>query len=155
MFQGLVLFVLMGSVIGCGVRAPLTQFKESSVTQVTPDAVSLNATFDISNTNDEPLQLKYYKYAVTSNGRTVYRGLASAEQTVPRWSTVQSTIPIVIRSEYLKADQPVTWNLSGRLSYIPPTALAETLLQSGFWEPTTSVRASDDVAIFVESIPTN
>tara|TARA_B100001964_G_C14101265_1_gene539436 strand:+ start:193 stop:630 length:438 start_codon:yes stop_codon:yes gene_type:complete len=145
----------MGSVIGCGVRAPLTQFKGSSVTQVTPEAVSLNATFDISNTNDKPLKLKYYEYAVMSNGRTVYRGRASAEQTVPRWATVQNTIPIVIRTEYLKANQPVTWNLSGRLSYIPPTALAETLLKTGFWEPKTSIRASDDVAIFAEFIPTN
>ena len=155
MFQVLALFILMSSVIGCGVRAPLTQFKGSSVTQFTPEAVSLNATFDISNTNDEPLKLKYYEYAVTSNGRTVYRGRVSAEQTVPRWATVQSTIPIVIRTEYLKANQPITWNLSGRLSYIPPTALAETLLKSGFWEPTTPVRASDDVDISVEFIPTN
>ena len=143
MIRVLVIISILCSAQGCGVRAPLTQFTGSSVTQSTPEAIALNANFVISNTNDEPLKLKFYDYTVTADGRTVYRGRASAEQTVPRWATVKGSIPIVIRREYLPAIERVDWTLTGRLSYIPPTAIAETLLKSGFWEPTTSVHASD------------
>lgn len=147
MIRVLVCIVILCSAMGCGVRAPLTQFIGSSVTQSTPEAVALNANFEISNTNDEPLKLKFYDYTVMADGRTVYKGRASAEQTVPRWATVQGSIPIVIRREYLPAIDRVDWKLSGSLSYIPPTAIAETLLKSGFWEPTTSVHASDALSI--------
>jgi len=126
---------------GCGIRAPITQFKSATITQSTPVAIVLNAEFEISNTNDEPLQLKYYEYSVFVDGRTVYHGSASAEQTVPRWSTIQSSIPIVIRRDDLHANDLITWQLSGTLSYIPPKAIAETLLNRGIWKPTTPVHA--------------
>jgi len=147
MVRGLLLITIMLACAGCGVRAPLTVYTGSSVAESTPEAVALDAHFEISNTNDEPLKLKFYKYTVTVNGSAVYRGRASAELTVPRWATVESTIPIVIRREFVSSLPEVDWKLSGRLSFIPPTAIAETLLKSGFWEPTTSVHASDALAL--------
>tara|TARA_B100000959_G_scaffold284747_1_gene357245 strand:+ start:1529 stop:1990 length:462 start_codon:yes stop_codon:yes gene_type:complete len=125
----------------CGVRAPITQFNSANVTNSTPEAISITAHFDVSNTNDEPLRLEKYKYYVTVDGRTVYQGLAAAELTVPRLSSISSSIPIVIRREEIGAQSVIAWKLSGSLSYIPPTALAETLLKNGFWEPTSSIRA--------------
>ena len=147
MHRGLLLFALLSVPVGCGVRAPLTVYTGSSVTESTSEAVALNAHFEISNTNDEPLKLKFYEYTVIADGNTVYKGRASAEQTVPRWATVQGTIPIVIRREFVSSLAQVDWQLSGKLSFIPPTAIAETLLKSGFWEPTTAVRASDALTI--------
>lgn len=147
MIRGLLLFTILCATTGCGVRAPLTVYTGSSVMESTSEAVALNAHFEISNTNDEPLKLKFYEYTVTADGNTVYIGRASAEQTVPRWATVEGTIPIVIRREFISSVAQVDWKLSGRLSYIPPTAIAETLLKSGFWEPTTAVHASDALTL--------
>ena len=131
------LFVLQG----CGVRAPMATFKGATVTESTPDAIAIQAEFEISNTNDEPLELKLYEYTVFSGGHTLYRGVASAQQTVPRWATIHSSIPIVIRRDAIPFEGRVTWQLSGSLGYIPPTALAETLLKSGLSKPATSIRA--------------
>jgi LEA14-like dessication related protein len=83
----------------CGVRAPITQFNSANVTNSTPEAISITAHFDVSNTNDEPLRLEKYKYYVTVDGRTVYQGLAAAELTVPSLRSISSSIPIVIRRE--------------------------------------------------------
>ena len=138
-----ILFLLFSVLIiqGCGVRSPIARFKGAMVTQSTPEAIALTAQFEIANTNDEPLQLKFYNYTVTSGGRTVYRGMASAEQSVPRWSAMQSSIPIVIRREDMQGDGDTVWHLSGTLSYIPPKAMAETLLNIGIWEPSIQIRA--------------
>jgi len=125
----------------------VTQFKGVTFTQSTPEAIALSAEFEISNTNDEPLKLKQYNYVVYAGGRTVYRGIASAEQTVPRWATILSSIPIVMRREDIPMDVQLNWELSGHLSYIPPTALAETLLKSGLLKPTTSVHARGVIEI--------
>jgi len=134
MIRGLLLFTILCATTGCGVRAPLTVYTGSSVMESTSEAVALNAHFEISNTNDEPLKLKFYEYTVTADGNTVYIGRASAEQTVPRWATVEGTIPIVIRREFISSVAQVDWKL-------------ETLLKSGFWEPTTAVHASDALTL--------
>jgi hypothetical protein len=131
----------------CGVRAPVAHFTGVTVTQSTPEAFALEATFDISNTNDEPLRLEYYKYYVTTGGKTVYSGKAAAELTIPRWASITSSIPFVIRREDIGMQDVVTWKLEGTLSYIPPTAVAETLLKTGVLEPTTTVRAHGAVAV--------
>ena len=147
MLRFCLLLLGMYALQGCGVRAPITQFTGLTITQSTPEAIALDAEFEISNTNDEPLKLKYYEYVVYAGGRTVYRGYASAEQTVPRWATIQSTVPFVIRRDDIQAGEAIEWQLTGSLSYIPPTALAETLLKTGLSKPTTSVRARGVIEI--------
>ena len=127
--------------VGCGVRKPVAQFQHASITQSTPEAFSLDVTFEVFNTNDEPLQLTMYTYVITAGGEVVYEGLASAEQSVPRWSSVVSSIPIVFRRESVVGKQQVAWNMEGTLGFIPPKAIAETLLDIGVWKPKTSVRA--------------
>jgi len=151
-----ILFSFLVSVLtGCGVRAPLTQYTDARVTQSTAVAIAFDANFEISNTNDEPLKLKFYDYTVAANGKTVYNGRASAEQTVPRWATVRGSVPVVIRRENLSGEEEVLWTLSGRLTYIPPTAIAETLLNTGIWEPSIHVQARDSLQIPQYPFPTN
>ena len=143
----LTLFAFLGfGFFGCGVRAPLTQFKGSAISQSTADAIAINVEFEISNTNDIPLQLMMYDYSVSANGRTVYRGRNSAQQTIPRWSTTRSFIPVVIRKEDIANAETVSWQLTGTLGYVPPSAFAEALLTSGLWETTTRVSASGSVS---------
>lgn len=131
-----------GLLLGCGVRAPIAKFKGASISESTPAAIAMQIEFEISNTNDEPIQLKMYTYRVSAGGRTIYSGEASAEQTIPRWATIQSSIPFVIRRDSLQSTDQIIWQLSGTLSYIPPNAIAETLLNTGIFKPTTSIRAT-------------
>ncbi len=139
---------------GCGIRPPITQFQSVSLTESTPEAVALQVEFEIANTNDEPIQLKYYNYSVKGGGATLYRGKAVAWQTVPRWSTITSSIPIVVRRADVQGANLVSWQLSGSISYSPPTAIAKTLMNTGLWNPTASIHAYGDVAIPYEMLLT-
>ncbi|MBC8523369.1 hypothetical protein H8D29_05525 [PVC group bacterium] len=146
MIKTILLFVSF-ALSGCGVRAPIAQYHASQLTASTPDAISLVVEFNISNTNDEPIHLLQYKYLVTVNNSTVYHGLAQSQRTLPRWSTVAATIPVVIPREYLLATNDLSWRLSGSLEYVSSGALAETLLDSRLWKPSTSIGASDSFVI--------
>jgi hypothetical protein len=136
-----ILMLLFICFAGCSVRQPKAQFISASITQSTPEAFSMDIEFEIFNTNDEPLQLMEYDYVVSANGTTVYTGLASAEQTIPRWSSITNTIPVVLRRDSVLGTDQVAWNLSGTLGYVPPKAFSETLLTSGIWKPSASIRA--------------
>tara|TARA_B100001750_G_C15113933_1_gene401519 strand:- start:86 stop:508 length:423 start_codon:yes stop_codon:yes gene_type:complete len=126
---------------GCGVASPLAQFTKSSILNTTSDALELNVEFEISNTNDSPIQLKMYTYAVTVNGDTVYKGKCSAELTVPRWSTATSSVPVVISKTEILDPSNINWSLMGSLEYVSPNAFAEALRTSGFLETSTKVNA--------------
>tara|TARA_B100000959_G_scaffold216706_1_gene228424 strand:- start:74 stop:523 length:450 start_codon:yes stop_codon:yes gene_type:complete len=132
---------------GCGVRAPLTQFTSSTISNTAPEAIEMDVEFEISNTNDLPIRLMMYNYAVTANGRTVFTGKSSAQRTVPRWSTTRSSIPVVIRKDEISDPEHVAWELTGSLGYVPPNALAEALRTSGLWETSTKVNAQGVISI--------
>ena len=133
---------------GCSTaRAPIAQYQSSRVTASNHGAISLDIHFNLSNNNDDPLRLVKYKYFVSINGTTVYNGSAAAEQTLPRRSTSSSSIPAVVRREYLTGQDPVVWRLQGSLEYIAHGALAETLVESKLIQPLTSIVASDTLVI--------
>ena len=136
----LLLFTGIG-LFGCGVRAPMTQFTSSTITNRTPEAIEMDVEFEISNTNDLPIRLMMYNYAVTADGRTVFIGKSDAQLTIPRWSTTRSSIPVVIRKDAITDPESVTWKLSGSLGYVPPSAFAEALRTSGLWETSTRLNA--------------
>ena len=132
---------------GCGVRAPLTQFTSSTITNTSSEAIEMNVEFEISNTNDLPIRLMMYEYTVTANGRTVYQGKSSVERTVPRWSTTSSSVPVVIRREAISNPENVKWELTGSLGFVPPIAFAEALRTSGLWKTSTRITAQGVVSI--------
>lgn len=125
---------------GCSVRQPIATYKEAQVTQSTPEAIALEVEFEIVNTNTIPLQLLMYNYRVTSNGEEVFVGFESAEKTIPSSSSITDSLPVVIPRKHILGKDSCSWQLSGTLSYIPPKAISETLLDTGLWEPKTSVR---------------
>jgi hypothetical protein len=142
MIRWILLLLSVVSFLGCNVRKPVAQFNKTTLTQSTPEAVALAVEFEIFNTNDEPLQLMMFEYTVNVHGTTCYRGLASAELTVPRWSSTKQSIPVVIRRDVLNEEDVTPWSLHGTLSYVPTKEVSVTLLETGIWKPTTPVRAS-------------
>ena len=134
-------FVLSFS-IGCSTRAPIAAYQHAVATELNSDARSFGAVFKVSNTNNEPIELLLYEYSVSVDGARVFTGLHEAKLTVPRWSAIESTIPIVIPTSAIKSKQG-EWRLSGTLSYIESDAFADTLMKAGFSKPSTSISARD------------
>jgi hypothetical protein len=143
MVRNVVLLCLFCVGVGCGVKQPTLQYIGAVVTQSTQDAFKFDVEFEISNKNDFPLQLLLYNYEVTSGGRTIYVGFASAEKTIPYSLSITNSIPVVIPREFVVDQDELSWQLSGTLGYIPPKAMSETLVDMGIWKPMVSVRAHD------------
>ncbi len=137
------LCVLLLLCTGCGPRPPVARFAASRVIEVLPEAVAFEVEFELSNTNDEPIELLEYTYTVHVGGQAVYSGRAGGGRTLPRWSAVRAAIPVVIRRDQLPGGGVVEWSLTGSLTYASPGALAETLLDSRIWRPAILIAASD------------
>ena len=132
---------------GCSLHAPIVNYTSAKITESTPEAIAVEVSFEIANTNNEPIELLVYEYEVIADGQHVYTGKQAALQTVPRWSIVQSSIPIVIRRDQIYSTNIFSWGLQGSLVYIEPDAFAQTLLDAGIFEPTTSLEASGAIEI--------
>lgn len=146
MFRGILCLILL-SCFGCGPRPPVARFAASRVVEVLPEAVAFEVEFELSNTNDEPIELLEYTYSVHVNGQAVYSGRASGARTLPRWSAVRAALPVVIRRDQLPGGGVVEWSLSGTLTYASPGALAETLQDSRLWRPSIAIAASDRTSV--------
>ena len=140
----LILCFILG---GCGVNAPVVNFETSSFTESTADAIAMGVTFEIANTNDVPLKLLMFNYEVSADGSHVYSGREAALATVPRWSTIHRSIPIVMRRNQVQQNDIVNWNLRGTLVYVEPDALTQTIHSLGIWIPSTSLHASGAIEI--------
>jgi hypothetical protein len=125
----------------------VAQYKEATISDSSLEAFAMDVEFEVFNTNDEPLQLMMYNYTVVANGAEVFRGHASAEKTVPRWSSTLSSVPVVIRRDLVGEHGHVVWSLHGTLGYVPTRELSVTLLETGIWKPTTSVRANGMIEV--------
>ncbi|MCH2147215.1 MAG: hypothetical protein MK073_05305 [Phycisphaerales bacterium] len=135
------LFVL-SFIFGCSTRAPIATYQHAVSTEIDSDAASFEAVFNVSNTNNEPIELLLYEYSVSVDGSHVFTGLHEAKLTVPRWSVIESSIPIVVPASALEHSTG-GWQLQGTLSYIESDAFADTLRKAGFSKPSTSVFARD------------
>ncbi len=129
-------------IVGCSTRAPIATYQHAIAQELNSDAGSFDAIFKVSNTNNEPIELLLYEYSVSVDGAHVFSGLHEAKLTVPRWSVIESSVPIVVPTSAMKTKQGV-WRLSGTLSYIESDAFADTLRKAGFSKPTTSITAYD------------
>lgn len=138
-----VLSVITGCcLLGCSIHAPIVKYNASNVTSSTPEAIAIELEFEIANTNNAPIQLIEYQYDVYALGQHIYSGKQMALQSIPRWSTMQGTIPVVIRREDLHGQNVLDWNLSGSLRYIEQGAFAQTLMNSGLWDPSAPIHAN-------------
>ena len=132
----------LGFIIGCTTRAPIATYQHAVVSKFNSDAVAFDAVFAVSNTNKEPIELLLYEYSVTVDGDHMFTGLYEAKLTIPRWSIIESSIPIVIPAGAITAKQE-EWQVSGTLSYIESDAFADTLRKAGFSKPSISFSARD------------
>ncbi|MEE2819739.1 MAG: hypothetical protein VX615_03910 [Planctomycetota bacterium] len=132
----------MSFIIGCSTRAPIATYQHAVASELNSDAASFDAVFTVSNTNNEPIELLLYEYSVSVDGAHVFTGLHEAKLTIPRWSFIESSSPVVVPARAIQTKQGV-WRLSGTLSYIESDAFADTLMKAGFSKPSTPISARD------------
>jgi len=96
--------------------------------------------FEIVGTNPNEVELPLHdvRYAMTLDGRVVFRGVRSAEATLPAHGTQIVYLPVSMTAEeaaLLERDM-VPYALSGRITYELPGSIAETFFDAGIRRPT-------------------
>ena len=135
---------LLATMSGCsGFREPVVTIVNASVTEKSDIAVGLGLLLDLANSNNEPVELNEFIYAVTINGTGTYRGRWSASATLPSNGSRRLVIPAVVRYEQLgwtenSVPAEAMFEVSGTLLYIAPGDIAEILFDTGVRKPTVS-----------------
>ena len=125
---------------GCSrFAAPKIEVVKCSVQAQTEMAAQMGLVLEITNPNEEPINLLACDYELFVDGRRVYSGRRAAEQTVNRRSVRQLLIPAVVRFEQVGWPGAIppsyAYRVSGTLHYTTPGELAETLLDTGLRRP--------------------
>lgn len=156
--HGLLPFLLLGllawgGLAGCSMyRPPSVAVGEAMLVDETDEALRLDITLDLTNPNNEPLELIRFEYSVSIDGVSVYRAKRAAEATLSASGGKRLTLPAVVRFDRVPwgesaRPQEVGWSIRGSLLYITPGALAEALLDTGVRKPRTRLAGSGRVRL--------
>ncbi len=118
-------------------RPPDFTITSASVTQRTDSGVVINFNVMADNRNGDALPLREVEYDVELDGKTVFRGTRSAEATVRRYGTQEFTLPAAVPVRLLPDGSAVPFTVKGRVTYLVPGALAETLFDIDVIRPST------------------
>ncbi|MHC4908623.1 MAG: LEA/WHy family protein [Planctomycetota bacterium] len=147
----LILILLLA---GCAHKAPQLQVVGAEVVDGSEEATQIDFAIDLSNPNDEPLELLHFDYELSIDGQRVYQGRRAAEATLSRGGIRRLTIPVIVREADVplraSADQSastVAYRLSGQLLYISPGELAEILLDTGLRRPSVRFGSRGQIAL--------
>jgi hypothetical protein len=122
---------------GCSNSPPELRVVSAEVQERTAEGIVLSFTVEAENPNREPLPLHAVEYDLSLNGQRVFTGLRSAEATVRRYGTQTFTLPAALP---LTLNPPLgspEYVLSGKVEYVVPGALAETLFDVRVFRPST------------------
>ncbi|MGD9693365.1 MAG: LEA type 2 family protein [Phycisphaerales bacterium] len=134
-------------VVGCaGVKEPDLRVVEARVAERTAEGVVMHFVVEGENTNEKELPLLQAEYRVSIDGREVFRATRSPEATLRRKGVQRFVLPAAVPAQELGSGA-IRWSLSGSVGYIAPERLAETLLDMGLPNPTTSVRGSGEIEV--------
>lgn len=129
--------LLGGAALGQGCssyRAPRLEIVSATVTEMTSDGAALSFDLTATNPNAVALPLRGVEYRLLLGGREVFSGVRAAEATLAAGSTQTITLPASVpAAEVPPGASPYT--LEGRVTYITPGALAETLFDLGVRRP--------------------
>ena len=135
---------------GCsGPRDPHIQYGPVRVLQRSSEAVQLGFELDLSNPNEQPLNLLEFRYTLWAGGRPVYEGRRAAAATLRSSGSRRQTLPAVVRFDQLSgpAPQALDCRLTGRLTYDTPGAMARTLRDIGLRRPAVGLETRAVVAL--------
>lgn len=130
---------------GCvGVKEPSLRVVEARLAQRSDEGVVMHFVVEGENLNEKELPLLEAQYRVTLNGRQVFEARRSPEATLRRKGVQRFILPAAVPAGEL-GQGSARWTLTGSVGYIAPERFAETLLDMGLPNPTTSVSGEGEV----------
>ena len=137
--------------IGCSsTKAPTVEITDVALGEVTDEGFVLNFGLDLNNANDKPLSLTDIKYQLSIDGKRVYSGVRSAEATIAAGSAKHLVAPAVVLYEELGTSNVpdlINYRLNGKLWYLKPGALAETMADVGLQRPSVSFKKRGELQL--------
>ena len=122
---------------GCtGASAPSFRVLDASLTSETDDGYVVTFTLEGENANGFELPLREVDYRLELDGETVFTGRRSAEVTLAAGSTGEVRLPVsvpIVEGRGLPAS--MEYELSGRVTYVLPGAIAELLFDNQIRKP--------------------
>lgn len=136
----LAFLLLLLPLAACSAPSPTLRVDRVGITERTPSGIVLSISLRAENPGKDPLPLRDIRYHVNVNGRRVFEGVRSAQATVRSFGAEEITVPAVIPlSGHEPAPvgvQPVS--VGGRVLYLAPGTLAETLFEAELLRPSAS-----------------
>jgi hypothetical protein len=130
----LAVLICMAALTGCaGNPRPVFEVERVALTQQSDEAVVLDFTLLATNPADVIYPLREVTYTMTIDGRTVFRGVRSAQATLPENGVQRVRLPVpVSRSDAPDLlDRPHAYRISGDVAYVMPGPIAEALYDLG------------------------
>ncbi len=137
----LLILALLPVLTGCtAYRAPEIRLTGVFPTEVTDEATALRFMLDVTNPNDEPIELREVRYSLAVNGERVFLGRRAVGTTLHGGATTRIELPAVVPDAvagFLANARPdeVDYRLAGEMIYVTPGELAEILLDTGVRRP--------------------
>ncbi|GAB4545926.1 MAG: hypothetical protein Tsb0013_04180 [Phycisphaerales bacterium] len=124
--------------VGCtGAQAPSFRVVEAQLTEESSDGYVVTFTLEGENRNGFGLPLREVEYRLSLEGEEVFVGRRSAEATLPAGSTGLVTLPVSVAfGEGVGLPASMGYELSGRVTYVLPGAIAELLFDNEIRKPT-------------------
>ena len=126
---------------GCsGYRPPSIQLVAVRLIEQTEEAAAFHFDLILENPNDEPIELREFRYSLNIDGVNVYIGRRAAGTTLHPETGNHISLPAVVRYDTMgwtnrSLPPAVEYQLSGELLYVTPGELAEILLDTGVRRP--------------------
>jgi hypothetical protein len=135
-FLGLLTVTALASLtIGCATaKAPSVTLTDMTVSFDEPDGAVLWFELTIVNSDIVDLPLAEARYSVSVDGETVFRGVRSAEATVPSKGVATVRLPASApNGSGIEPGQAVS--IQGRITYLTPSRLSEVLFDADVFRP--------------------
>lgn len=129
---------------GCtGIEPPRLWVESAKVREQTDQGAVVEFTIRADNPNADALPLRDTEYAVTLNNAEVFRGVRSAQCTLPGFGQQSFTLPAAVPGRL--PDGNIAYRISGEVSYVLPGAWRETLADAGLPEPTSELQGEGEI----------
>jgi hypothetical protein len=133
---------LLSALTGCtGYRTPTIHLTDVAPIEVTDVATALRFSLDVTNPNDEPVELREVRYSLAVDRGRVFEGRRAVGTMLHGGATTRVELPAVVPDavagfEANARPADVEYRLAGELIYVTPGELAEILLDTGVRRPT-------------------
>jgi len=129
---------------GCfSAPTPALRVIESRLDGVTDDGFVVSLVVEGENRGPDELPLRAVEYSVSMDGREVFRGLRSAEATLPGSGTQTIRLPAAVSRDRWEGPPPAPGTpvaVAGRVTYVSPGIFSRILFDADVIRPSAEFR---------------